>query len=369
MPVYKDDKQWRYRKRIELPDGTRTRIKGTPAVNTKVAAEATERAHINRVQNPPPPKPEPKEVPTLREYSKRWLLHYAKGKPSDRDSKNQILKAYIFGPLGGMQLDQVTQEHVDQLVLTLLPGRSRKTINNILGVVSSLVKYAVRNRVMTDPALLCHLEVEDSELVAVSMDDVNSLLESSDVRYQAAILLAAEAGLRVGEVRGLHWEDINEVRRQLAVIRSVDTKGRVVAPKHWRGRKVPISPRLWSALASLPRHPGPVFTRLDRKPISYWGARDGLLSVYQRANVAVPPQPWHSMRHTFGTELASAGVPVTTIKELMGHRSIQTTLRYVHVDDEARAGAIMEAFGTPKNEVGPSWAREQTEKRKPALTT
>lgn len=67
------------------------------------------------------------------------------------------------------------------------------------------------------------------------------------------------------------------------------------------------------------------------------------------------------MRHTFGTELASAGVPVTTIKELMGHRSIQTTLRYFHVDDEARAGAIMEAFGQPKNEVGPeSWPKRET---------
>ncbi|MCP4446017.1 MAG: hypothetical protein GY811_11820, partial [Myxococcales bacterium] len=141
------------------------------------------------------------------------MLHYEKGKPSDRDAKNQMLKAYIFEPLGELRIDQITQEQVDQLVLALLPGRSRKTVNNILAVVSSLIKYAVRNRVITDPALLCHLEVEDSELVAVEMRDVNAMLDNSDARYRAAILMAAEAGLRVGEVRGLRWEDINDVRR------------------------------------------------------------------------------------------------------------------------------------------------------------
>lgn len=59
---------------------------------------------------------------------------------------------------------------------------------------------------------------------------------------------------------------------------------------------------------------------------------------------------------------------VTSIKELMGHRSIQTTLRYVHVDDEAKSGAIMEAFGTGESEMGPSWARSSSPKEKSSVT-
>ena len=59
---------------------------------------------------------------------------------------------------------------------------------------------------------------------------------------------------------------------------------------------------------------------------------------------------------------------VTTIKELMGHRSIQTTLRYVHVGDDARAEAIMEAFGGGEYEMGPSWARGTNRKEKSSLT-
>ena len=44
--------------------------------------------------------------------------------------------------------------------------------------------------------------------------------------------------------------------------------------------------------------------------------------------------PWHSLRHTFGTELAARGVPIPTIKELMGHADVKTTMCYVTVTAE-----------------------------------
>ncbi len=74
--------------------------------------------------------------------------------------------------------------------------------------------------------------------------------------------------------------------------------------------------------------------------------RDAILLVYARAKVTPPPKPWHSLRHTFCTELARAGVPVNVIKELAGHKSIETTLRYMHTDREAKRGAIDALRGT-----------------------
>ena len=50
MGAHRDNQGiWRYRKRVILPDGTGTRIKGTPAINTKLEAERAERAHVERV--------------------------------------------------------------------------------------------------------------------------------------------------------------------------------------------------------------------------------------------------------------------------------------------------------------------------------
>ena len=50
---------------------------------------------------------------------------------------------------------------------------------------------------------------------------------------------------------------------------------------------------------------------------------------------------FHDLRHTFGTRLADAGVDVVKIKELMGHASIVTTIRYIHATDQGKRGAIV----------------------------
>jgi integrase len=55
--------------------------------------------------------------------------------------------------------------------------------------------------------------------------------------------------------------------------------------------------------------------------------------------------PWHSLRHTFGTECAAQGVPIPTLRDLMGHTDVKTTMRYVTVTGDDRRNAIRRAFG------------------------
>jgi len=50
---------------------------------------------------------------------------------------------------------------------------------------------------------------------------------------------------------------------------------------------------------------------------------------------------FHDLRHTFAIRLADAGVDVVKIKELMGHASIMTTMRYIHATDQGKPGAIV----------------------------
>ena len=67
---------------------------------------------------------------------------------------------------------------------------------------------------------------------------------------------------------------------------------------------------------------------------------DQLKQIRERAKVAPPRQPWHALRHTFGTELANSGASIQTIRELMGHKSIETTLRYLHTTRDQKRSAI-----------------------------
>ena len=72
---------------------------------------------------------------------------------------------------------------------------------------------------------------------------------------------------------------------------------------------------------------------------------DKLGDIYTASGVTKPEQPWHALRHAFCTTLAGSGVDVAVIRDLAGHKSIETTMRYIHVNDAQKRDAISKAFG------------------------
>jgi integrase len=361
---------WRFRKWVMKPDGTRQRISGTPNVNTKKGAEHAEREAIRRIENPsaaPMPTTPPKEVPTVRDYSEIFLSGYAAAhKPSELASKKQILNAHILKWFGETRVDEIDQAELDQFRAALLKdrkgkNRSRKTVNNITTVLSSLLRYAAKNGARPAVDLDFAIKEDESELVALRPAQVELLLGAAagDDRYTVAILLGVDAGLRVGEMRGLEWWDIDELKRMVSVAREIDPRNNVTAPKNRRRRSVPVTPRLWEALQALPRQGDNVLaTRLATRareaggPIGYYAMRDRLHALYVAASVPAPPKPWHCLRHTFCTELARRGVPMHVIAELAGHESLETTRRYVHATEDDRRDAITVLSGANGQPVG-----------------
>lgn len=338
-------------------DGIRERISGCAAVNTQKATEHAERLHIFRVENPGAVQVQPeREVQTVREYSETFLSGYTAGnKPSELVSKKQILNAYVLPVFGDRALDQIRQVDVDAFRAELLEEREVKTVNNITAVLSSLLGYAADNGERPEVDLKFALPKEDTELVSVPADQVDAIVVAACWRYKAAILLAADAGLRIGEVRGLEWGDVNELRKTITVARAIDPRNNVTAPKNRKRRTVPTTPRLWQALKRLERKGRQVVGRNDGKgALGYYAMRERLHDIYDAAKVPAPPKPWHCLRHTFCTELARAGVPVHVIKELAGHAKIETTLRYMHTNENDMRSAIDTLAGTFGQRVGKS---------------
>lgn len=358
MPVRRrKNGTWFFRTVVLLPDGTRERVSGSPGVPgpyhdlapSKVGAQEAERraiAHLMTGQTlRRSPATTPGRAPSIPEYRDTFLDNYAAAhKPSAQLAKRTIIRSTLIPFFGPTPLDQICQEDVDRLVAALLKrGLSRKTVNNVTAVLSSLMRYAAKNRVIPAFDLRFAIKAQSAEIRAVAADDVAKLVAAcGDPRYRAAILLAADAGLRVGEIRALLWSDVNELAREITVSRSLDRSNALTETKGWDRRVIPISDRLWAALRAVDdrtkRHV--LAHRTEDRPLRYDGVRDAILAVYARAEVAPPPKPWHSLRHTFCTELARAGVPVNVIKELAGHKSIETTLRYMHSDRAQKRDAI-----------------------------
>ena len=152
-------------------------------------------------------------------------------------------------------------------------------------------------------------------------------------------------GLRAGEVRRLLLADVDQGRRQLRVV-----------GKGGRERVVPVDDVFFAERAVyLPRERPPglgtpeCFVVLHSPaaggPLTEAGMRS-MFRYHRQRSGAVRVRP-HRLRHTYGTELAAAGIDLLALRQLMGHVSSETTAGYLHLFDEhlaaeyAAARAVM----------------------------
>lgn len=137
-------------------------------------------------------------------------------------------------------------------------------------------------------------------------------------------------GLRLSEVLALRVKDVNGEQRRLHIVQG----------KGDQDRLVPISPTLLQTLREYWRRYRPqdwLFPGRHGAPL----APTGLQKAYTQAKQAAGSSKdggIHALRHAYATHQLDAGLPVERLQRLLGHRCIQTTLRYVHWLPSAREG-------------------------------
>jgi integrase len=148
--------------------------------------------------------------------------------------------------------------------------------------------------------------------------------------------LAGEAGLRIGEVKALRWQDVDLVAATITVRQQV-RHGIIGSPKGGRRRTVPMTGLLLAALKALSVvRVGYVLRGDDDGRLSDDVATDTLNRIYRRSGVALRSGCWHLLRHSFGTHEALLGVNPWSLQAWMGHGRIDETMLYVHVASNHR---------------------------------
>ena len=338
---------WEVDIRVVSPDGTRHKrerkhapISSRPAVGRWAAAR--ERVLFERLLSPPKDQPR-KEVPTLEDFAPRFVDGHARAnrqKPSGIASKTMILRLYLIPAFGRRHLDAIKSEDVQRLKAQL-EIKSPKTVNNILAVLSILLKKAVEWDVIERmPCRIKLLPIEKGAAAFHDFEEYERLVDVAraiDQRTYLIVLLGGEAGLRCGEMIALEWGDVDLGKRQLCVRRS-DWNGQVGTPKGGRQRYVPLTRRLTAALAEH-RHlrSKRVFCQDDRTPFTRQIVQNRMILAARRANVR---RGVHILRHTFCSHLSMRGAPPKAIQELAGHADLTMTQRYMHLSPAALDAAI-----------------------------
>ncbi len=152
--------------------------------------------------------------------------------------------------------------------------------------------------------------------------------------------------LRQGELLALRWEDVDLVVGRILVRRAV-ARGKIGTPKSGKSREVEIGERAVAALKQHRHLKGElVFSDADGKLLSKGACKWPLWRACKKAGLR--RIGWHVLRHTFASHLVMLGAPLKAVQELLGHATIEMTMRYAHLSPDARhaAARLLDRRGT-----------------------
>jgi len=289
-----------------------------------------------------------KEVPTFKEWFdgrfwSEWVVAQ-RNKPSEKESKLGIYRNHLGPVLGPMRLDEMCRDGTIQRFRAVLAQKidagkmSVKTANNILAVLSKALRYAEEAEVIDRAPRVRLYKVEAPERRSWDFDEYVRLLAAArayDPHWYAAVCLAGEAGLRIGEIRALRWErDIDLVAGTVTVNEQM-RKGLAGTPKGSTRRTVPMTPRLMDALKGLSRlRRGFVVCNEDGSPFRDAQTHHAPEPICQKAGLNL--HRWHTLRHTYATHAAMFGAQPFKLMSWLGHKGLTMTLRYIHMAEAHR---------------------------------
>jgi len=245
-----------------------------------------------------------------------------------------------FEVLDNVELTKITPIDIQAVVDKLTKsGIKSNTIKFYLTLLSTIFKSAIDdyNIIYKSPIknIKYNKSKEEIDKRALTDAECETLLEDfKDTKYYPLILIALKCGLRLGEILGLTWADIDEINYVVKVTkqwkkRKDNTYG--VGPLKSKNsyRDVPISPDTLTLLKNSTKVREINGRIVNFKNTDYTSVNLNKLFKHGGYNVTI-----HELRHTYATTLISNGVPYPTAAKFLGHTEQQTMKTYSHVNDD-----------------------------------
>lgn len=278
-------------------------------------------------------------IPTLSDLVQAWLSSHSKTASGAHLSAVRTFGSSHLYDLGGLRVDRIRTEDVEDARLCHAEGRRPASVNLWLAILRLLFGWACRRELITAvPWKVRKQKIQKRPRVILPVAKAQEWLSQVDqaagkrTAIAAAVRLMLGLGLRESEALSARWEWIDFERH---VYTPGITKGREAEP-------VPMPEWLAEYLSPFRKPEGIVAAA----PHGGSYSRGVTRSVMAKANEAcgVPGLTPHRLRGTFATLLSEAGVPVQTIQRVMRHKDPVTTMGYLETD-LSRAAAGAEAIG------------------------
>lgn len=253
--------------------------------------------------------------------------------------RSATIKGYIIARLvqafGSLPLRRFNTAIVEQLQTELIKeGSKPATINKKLRVLKHIFTKAVEWDMVEEETLkrvrkVKALKDEGKRLRYLSREECQTLIRNCQGHTKDVVITALNTAMTKEEILSLTWENVDLKHGFILLERT----------KNGERREIPINQTLRATLQNLRR-------RLDTPHVfhdsvtgkRYQNVKRSFATACRKAGIK--DFHFHDLRHTFASQLVLSGVDITTVKDLLGHKSLTMTLRYSHLAPAHKVKAL-----------------------------
>ncbi|WP_260961244.1 site-specific integrase [Pseudomonas citri] len=307
-------------------------------------------------------------LPSLREFIDDTYMPWFKTHHKGHEKTLHTLDNN-FDTIMAQRIDAITGRDLDQIRTTWMQtGNKPSTVNRKMGSISGVFSRAVEwEYITTHPvAKLKQLKVDSIGVVRYLSDDEDKRLRSAldarqdemrreresankwradrdqeqkpsllDLHFtdhlKPMVIVSLKTGMRRGELFNLKWSSVNFDTKTITV--TGDTAKTSETRHIQMNTEVVTTLKEWKKQSTSNHY---VFA--NREGDRFEDVKSAWLKLLKRAQVI--GFRWHDMRHDFASKLVMAGVPLNTVRDLLGHGDIKTTLCYAHLAPGTKAAAV-----------------------------
>jgi integrase len=273
------------------------------------------------------------------ELAEKYIT-WANGRQKSFKRWKSYLIANLCEEFGNLPLSNFSTEKLEQYQTKMLnEGNKPATVNRKIAVLSHMFTKAIDWKMINTAPKVKMLKENNKRLRFLSKEECQALINACHSHLKPIVITALHTGMRKGEILNLKWDNV-DLRHGFILLNIT---------KNGERREIPINNTLKAILQDLTRRldiPYVFYDNATGKP--YGDIKRAFASACRKAKIT--DFHFHDLRHTFASQLIMAGVDLTTVKELLGHKTLTMTLRYAHLAPSHKVAAIqkLDGFLNPK---------------------
>lgn len=302
---------------------------------------------------------------TMEKWNSVWLFDRKKGQIKAKSFSNyeQHIRLYINPNIGHIKVQKLTERDVREKLIAKLKseGKSESTINNSLRTLKTILNQAMSERLIYENVcknIRIKKNKSQKEQKIFSKDEQETFVKAlKGNKYENAIIVLLNTGLRIAELSGLRWVDV-DFKDGYIYVRQTAQRIRIFEEGEFIGSEMVIdTPKTDKSIRCIPMLEATrdalikqrELQSIDKKigydkyidndlcfPTSIGTPTDHKNLWYEMKNILkcnnLPDLSLHNLRHNFASRLIENGIGLKIVSELLGHSSVQTTGDvYAHV--------------------------------------